>query len=110
MRTDTILRMKRAFGSVLAALIVLYIADYASARFGFPGNRPTFGSVMVRRTYAVPQKNKKLEYYFDPPEAQTCVNALLPHFDVQPCWYLNRHKSGPDRDVAHAFCSTQIQS
>ena len=35
--------MKRALGIVLAALIVLYIADYASARFGFPGNRPTFG-------------------------------------------------------------------
>jgi hypothetical protein len=83
----------RAFGIALAALIVLYVADDTSARFRIPGNRPTFGSVMVRRTYLVPQKNKKLEYYFDPPEEETCVNSLFPHFDVQPCWYLNRHKS-----------------
>ena len=54
--------MKQVLGVVLAALLVLYAADYASARFGFPGNRPTFGSVEVRRSYAVPQKNKKLEY------------------------------------------------
>jgi hypothetical protein len=86
-------KVKRALGVVLAVLIVLYAADYAAARFGFPGNRPTFGSVEVRRSYAVPQKNKKLEYYFDPPESQACVNSLFPHFDVQPCWYLSRHKT-----------------
>jgi len=85
--------VKWALGIVLAAMIVFYTGDYVSARFGIPGGRPTFGSVMVRRTYAVPQKNKKLEYYFDPPEAETCVNSLFPHFDVSPCWYVNRHKS-----------------
>jgi hypothetical protein len=85
-------RIKRALGIVVLALIAFYVGDYASARFRFPGNRPTFGSVEVRRSYAVRQKNKKLEYYFDPPEDQACVNALFPHFAVKPCWYLNRHK------------------
>jgi hypothetical protein len=85
--------MKWAFGIALAALIVLYVADYASARFGIPGNRPTFGSVEVRRSYAVRQKNKQVEYYFDPPESQACVNSLFPHFGAQPCWCLNRHKT-----------------
>jgi hypothetical protein len=85
--------MKRALGMALLALVLLYVADYASARFGLPGNRPTFGSVRVRRAYAVPQKNKKTEFYFDPPEEQPCVNALFPHFAVKPCWYLNRHKN-----------------
>ena len=85
--------MKRALGMALLALILLYVADYASARFGLTGNRPTFGSVRVRRSYAVPQKNKKTEFYFDPPEEQACVNALFPHFGVKPCWYLNRHKN-----------------
>jgi hypothetical protein len=85
--------VKRTLGILLAAVILLYVGDDASARFRFPGNRPTFGSVEVRRSYLVPQKNKKFEYYFDPPEAETCVNSLFPHFDVQPCWYLNRHKS-----------------
>ena len=83
--------MKRALGMALLALILVYVADYASARFGLPGNRPTFGSVRVRRSYAVPQKNKKTEFYFEPPEDDPCVNALFPHFGVPPCWYLNRH-------------------
>jgi len=83
--------MKRTLGAVLLALTVFYIGDYASARFGFPGHRPTFGTVQVRRTLAVPQKNKKTEFYFNPPEDQACVNALFPHFGVQPCWYLKRH-------------------
>ncbi len=84
--------IKRALGIVLLALILFYAADDASARFGIPGHRPTFGTVQVRRQLDVPQKNKKTEFYFDPPEDQTCVNAILPHFGVEPCWYLNRHK------------------
>jgi hypothetical protein len=85
--------MKRALGIAALALILFYIADDASARFGIPGHRPTFGSVQVQRQWAVLQKNKKTEFYFDPPEDQACVNALLPHFGVEPCWYLNRHKT-----------------
>ena len=86
------MRIKRALIAALLALTVFYIGDDLCARFGFPGGKPVFGSVEVRRSYAVPQKNKKLEYYFDPPEPQTCVNAILPHFGVKPCWYLKRHK------------------
>ena len=85
--------MKRVFGIVALALILLYVIDDASARFGFPGHRATFGTVQVRRQIDVPQKDKKTDFYFDPPEDQACVNALLPHFGVQPCWYLNRHKN-----------------
>ncbi len=84
--------MKRWLGVALLALLVVYIADDLSARFGFPGHRPTFGSVEVQRQYAVRQKNKKFEYYFDAPEEQACVNALFPHFGAKPCWYLVRHK------------------
>jgi hypothetical protein len=86
-------RIKRAFGIVLLALILFYIGDDLSARLGLPGHRPTFGTVRVRRQIDVPQKNKKTEFYFEPPEDQACVNALFPHFGVQPCWYLNRHKN-----------------
>jgi len=84
-------RIKRALGLALLALILLYICDFASARFGIPGHRPTYGTVTVRRQLDVPQKNKKTEFYFEPPEDQDCVNALFPHFGVQPCWYLRRH-------------------
>jgi hypothetical protein len=83
--------MKRVLGIVVLALILFYVADDLSARFGIPGHRPTFGTVTVSRQLDVPQKNKKTEFYFDPPEDQACVNALLPHFGVVPCWYLKRH-------------------
>jgi hypothetical protein len=85
--------VKRVVGYLFLALLVLYVGDYLSARFGFPGNRPIFGTVTVSRTYSVMQKNKKSEFYFLPPADQSCVNALFPHFGVQPCWYLNRHKT-----------------
>lgn len=85
--------MKRAFTIGFLALILFYVADDLSARFGIPGHRPTFGTVQVNRQLDVPQKNKKTEFYFDPPEDQACVNAILPHFGVAPCWYLNRHKN-----------------
>jgi hypothetical protein len=39
----------------------------------------------------VPRKDKKEEYLFDDPHDQTCVNALFPHQQMPPCWYLRRH-------------------
>ena len=84
------MRMKRAIVIVVAAAAI-YAGDFLSARFGFPGHREIYGSVTVDRTYAVTQKNKKQEFYFLPPETQTCVHALFPHFGVPPCWYLERH-------------------
>jgi hypothetical protein len=84
--------VKRVLGLLLLALLAVYVGDYLSARFGFPGHRPIFGTVTVEKSYSVLQKNKKSEFYFEPPTDQACVNALFPHFGVAPCWYLNRHK------------------
>lgn len=74
---------------VLAA-VLLYAADYLSLRYSIP-SRQEFGSVMVAQSYAIPQKDRKMEYTFDPPAPQTCVNSLFPHFGDPPCWYLSRH-------------------
>jgi hypothetical protein len=87
------MRMKRAFAIAAAAVAAIYAGDFISARFGFPGHREIYGSVTVNRAYAVTQKNKKEEYYFLPPEMQSCVHALFPHFGAPPCWYLERHKT-----------------
>ncbi len=86
------MRVKRALAIAAGAAAALYAGDFLSARFGFPNHRPIYGSVMVTRTLAVMQKNKKQEYYFPPPQPQTCVNALFPHFGAPPCWYLQRHR------------------
>jgi len=78
-------------GFLLALFAVVYAGDYLSLRFQIPGRRPQFGSVTVRRSYAVPLKNRTTEYMFDPPAPQECVNSLFPHFGDPPCWYLSRH-------------------
>lgn len=85
--------MKRVLVIVALLAIAIYLGDLLSVRYGFPGHRATYGSVVVTQTYAVPEKDpKKEDYFFVPPEAQTCVNALFPHFGYPPCWYLRRHQ------------------
>ena len=75
----------------LLTAALLYIGDYLSLRYRIPNHREQFGTVMVERSYAIPQKDRKTEYMFDPPAPQTCVNSLFPHFGDPPCWYLRRH-------------------
>lgn len=88
------LAVKRILAIFALVVLAIYMGDFLSARFGFPGHRAIYDSVTVNQTYAVTQKDqKKEEYYFLPPEAQTCVNALFPHFGYPPCWYLKRHRS-----------------
>jgi|GraSoiStandDraft_43_1057313.scaffolds.fasta_scaffold54842_4 hypothetical protein len=77
--------------SLVALSAVLYGGDYLAARFHIPPTRELFGSVQVRRYYAVGEKNGKTEFLFNPPETQPCLNSLFPHFRYPPCWYLRRH-------------------
>ena len=84
--------MKRVLIIAVLAFALIYAGDYISLRYRIPNSREQFGSVMVEQSYAVPQKDKKVEYIFDPPAPQTCVNSLFPHFGDPPCWYLERHK------------------
>jgi hypothetical protein len=78
--------------AVAAALLALvYVTDYAIFRFRLATNRNPYGSVAVSHIYAVPQKNGKTEFLFDPPAPQSCVHALFSHQGYAPCWYLSRH-------------------
>jgi hypothetical protein len=70
---------------------LLYAGDYFSLRFQIPNQRAQFGSVMVRRYYAVPLRNRRTEFMFEQPALETCVYSLFPHFGYPPCWYLSRH-------------------
>jgi hypothetical protein len=85
--------IKRFLVAALALAALVYGGDYLSLRFQVPDHRPQFGSVVVRRYYAVPLKNRSTEYMFDQPAPQTCVYSLFPHFGYVPCWYLERHRS-----------------
>ena len=67
------------FSVVVGAAILAYGLDYAVFRLRAATNRNAYGSVTVNHYYAVLQKNGKTQFIFDPPQAQTCVNALFPH-------------------------------
>ena len=75
---------------VLAAAAVLVLIDLADG-FVLRFRRDPFGSVVVSRYDAIPEKNGKTEFVFEPPAAQPCVHALIPHSGYQTCCYLSRH-------------------
>src|SRR5215469_710659 len=77
--------------AVLGSALLAYGVDLAVVRIRIAANRNPYGSVVVSHYYAILQKNGKTQFIFDPPQAETCLNALFPHSGVQPCWYLSRH-------------------
>lgn len=76
---------------LLGLTLLAFAADYAVFRYRLSTNRQPFGQITVTSYDAVQQKNGKTEFIFNPPEAQTCVNALFPGGGYVPCWYLQRH-------------------
>jgi hypothetical protein len=89
------LRLRRLFvRSILTVVTVTalaFVLDYAVFRVRVAANRNPYGSVVVEHYDAIPQKSGKTQLIFDPPQPQTCVNALFPHAGSPPCWYLRRH-------------------
>jgi hypothetical protein len=77
--------------SALGLTLLAYAVDYGVFRYRVSANRQPFGQVTVTSYDAVQQKNGKTEFLFNPPEAQTCANALFPRGGYVPCWYLQRH-------------------
>jgi hypothetical protein len=77
--------------SVVAVAVLTFLADLAVFRIRVWIHRNPYGSVMVTHYYAVPQKNGKTQFIFDPAQPWTCVNALFPHGGSLPCWYLQKH-------------------
>jgi hypothetical protein len=87
------LRRLVVFGlsSVLGLTLLAYAVDYAVFRNRVSTNRQPFEQITVTTYYAVEQKSGKTQFIFNPPEAQTCANALFPRAGYIPCWYLQRH-------------------
>jgi len=78
--------------AVLGAVAALtFITDYPVLRVRLAAKTTTYGSVNVQSYYAIPHKNGKTEFDFQPPQSQTCVHSLLPHMGFSPCWYLVKH-------------------
>jgi hypothetical protein len=77
--------------TLLGATALIYAADYIAFRYRVSHGRDPYGQVTVSSYDAVPQKNGKTQFIFNPPEAQTCAHSLFPHAGFTPCWYLQRH-------------------
>jgi hypothetical protein len=71
---------------------MVYLADFCALRFRVATHRNPYGTVEVRPYYAVPRKDHKIEFMFDDPRDETCVNSLFPHDGHDPCWYLRRNR------------------
>ena len=88
-------RLRRVFVAailtILGSAALAYGLDYTVFKIRAATNRNAYGSVTVNHYDAILQKNGKTQLIFDPPQAQTCVNALFPHSGWLPCWYLSRH-------------------
>jgi hypothetical protein len=89
------MRWKRILVTVALATVglavLVYATDYAVFRWRVSFQRNAYGSVTVQTFDAVQKKNGKTQFLFDPPQPETCVNALLSHDGYAPCWYLKRH-------------------
>jgi hypothetical protein len=92
--------MKKIVALSLTALIatcgLLYATDYLIWRYKLATGHSPYGTVMVQFYYAIQEKNGKAEYDYQPPQPDTCVNALLPHAGYSPCWYERKH---PEKEI-----------
>jgi hypothetical protein len=52
---------------------------------------------MVQFYYAIEEKNGKTEYDCQPPQPDTCVNALFPHAGYSPCRYERKQQKKQSR-------------
>ena len=84
--------LRRVFVSLVLLAFVSYAADFAWLHFRLATHLNVLATVTVHPYYAVPQKNHKVEFLFEEPHDETCVEALFPHLGDSPCWYLDRNK------------------
>ncbi len=77
---------------VFLLLAVVYAGEDISIRYRVPKGRNPFGTISTQIYYAVTQKNRSVEFYFDPPKQQVCVRSIFPHLGYPPCWYLSGHR------------------
>jgi hypothetical protein len=72
---------------VLVGLACLtYVADDLWARY----RKKPVEQITVGRIYAAENHWSQVEYSVGPSVVETCVDALLPHFGHEPCWYVKR--------------------
>jgi hypothetical protein len=82
----------RILAAFAVVLVLVYAGDDLAVRIPIPKSRHPLGTVRITSYYAIPQKNRKTEFYLSDPVNQTCVHSLFPHLGYSPCWYLEKKK------------------
>jgi len=84
--------VNRILAALVVVLALVYAGDDLAARIPIPKSRNPFGTVQIKSYYAIPQKDRKTEFYLADPVMLTCVHSLFPHLGYNPCWYLEKKK------------------
>ena len=71
-------------------LVGIFLSDYAWTEYRV--EHAEDGTALDTVTYylAAPLKSGRTEIYYDQPQSEICVRALLPHAGFRPCWYATR--------------------
>ena len=87
--------MKRSFLRSLVlfavSLLTLYICDNLVLRYRVWRNLQPYGSVLVKRYFAIKHKDQRVEFVSTDPDNRPCVHSLLPQLGYKPCWYVGRN-------------------
>lgn len=83
---------QRALAITALALAVLFAGDYLLIKVRIHKGQRPFETVRLESYSAVPEKNNRVEFFYNDPETEECVHALFPHFGDNPCWYVTRHR------------------
>jgi hypothetical protein len=92
--------LKRILTAMLAALALLYFADYLFLRVRLLHAKPAepLETLKALRLLAIPEKNGKTSYEVDsqnPEQTVTCAHSLFPHYGYSPCWYVKPRINQP---------------
>lgn len=80
----------RSVVALAVASLALYIGDNLVLRYRVSKNLSPYGSVTVKRYFAIKHKDQRVEFAPADPETRPCVHSLLPQMGYMPCWYAAR--------------------
>lgn len=81
----------RSLALFVVSLLTLYIGDNLVLRYRIWRNLQPYGSVLVKRYFAIKHKDQKVEFVSTDPDNRPCVHSLLPQLGYKPCWYVGRN-------------------
>jgi len=77
--------------ALVIALLALDVGDNLVLRYRIRAKREPFGTVEVKRYFAIRHKDQRVEFVAIDPETRPCAHSLLPQLGNNPCWYVRRN-------------------